>query len=75
MGIPGIIEMARQSDNYVALNGCEIKCASKALQSANIEVDDEITLTSDLKISKKKELRYSESEFSKAIDVAEEKVK
>ena len=52
LGIPGIINTAMQSNVHIALNGCEVRCAIKALGSASIPVDDEVTLTTDLKIPK-----------------------
>lgn len=57
LGIPGIIEMAKKADYYIALNGCEVKCATKSLEKAGIKWDKELTLTKDLGLSKNKNLQ------------------
>lgn len=57
LGIPGIIEMAKKADYYIALNGCEVKCATKSLEKAGIKWDKELTLTKDLGLSKNKNLK------------------
>lgn len=54
LGIQGIVNNAKKSEYYIALNGCEIGCASKALKSAQIEPDQEIMVTKDLGIQKSK---------------------
>lgn len=54
LGIKSIIDMANTNQKHIALNGCPIKCSSKALESAGITRYQEITLTSDFDISKNK---------------------
>lgn len=54
LGIQGIVNNAKKSEYYIALNGCEIGCASKALKSAQIEPDQEIIVTKDFGIQKSK---------------------
>lgn len=54
LGIEGIIKQALSNDAHIALNGCPIKCASKALQSINVIDFTETTLTSDFNIQKNK---------------------
>ncbi len=54
LGIPGIVNNAKKSEYYIALNGCEVACASKALKSVQIEPDQEIIVTKDLGIQKNK---------------------
>jgi len=54
LGIEGIIKNGKSSHSYIAVNGCKVKCASKALQSADIEVNEEIVLTEDYSIKKNK---------------------
>lgn len=55
LGIEGIIENGKSSDSNIAANGCGVKCASKALKSADIEVDEEVVLTEDYGIKKNKD--------------------
>jgi len=57
LGIENIIGMGKVNDKQIALNGCPVKCASKALKSAKITEDKEITLTSDFDISKNKNFK------------------
>lgn len=54
LGIPGIIENAKKSNVYLALNGCEIKCATKALESVGIKPDDEIVVLEKCDMKKNK---------------------
>ena len=54
LGIKSIIDMANVNNKHIALNGCPIKCASKALESAGINEYSEITLTTDFSIAKNK---------------------
>lgn len=62
LGIPNIISNAKKSEYHVALNGCEIECATKALKSANIEADAVIVVTRDYEIIKNKQLRSLEGQ-------------
>lgn len=57
LGIKNIIDMANVNEKHIALNGCPIKCASKALESAGITEYKEITLTSDFDIPKNKNFK------------------
>ncbi|MGQ9747805.1 MAG: putative zinc-binding protein [Candidatus Caldatribacteriaceae bacterium] len=57
LGIENIIDMANVNEKHLALNGCPVKCASKALESAGITEYKEITLTSDFDIPKNKNLK------------------
>jgi len=45
LGIEGIIKNGKKNEKFVALNGCPIKCASKALESAGIVNYEEINVT------------------------------
>lgn len=54
LGIEGIVANALKNDCHIALNGCPIKCASKALSSISLSDFDELTLTSDFGIQKNK---------------------
>lgn len=54
LGIQSIIDMANTNDKHLAINGCPIQCASKALASAGIKEFKEVTLTSDFAIQKNK---------------------
>lgn len=54
LGIKGIIDTAKINEKHLALNGCPIKCASKALESAGIKEYKELTLTTDFEITKNK---------------------
>lgn len=57
LGIESIINMAKLNDKHLALNGCSVRCASKALESANIHAFAEITLTDDFGIQKNKNFK------------------
>ncbi|MDI3547288.1 MAG: hypothetical protein PWR10_940 [Halanaerobiales bacterium] len=50
----GIIANGKNSDHYIAVNGCPVKCATKALQSAEINVDEELVITEDFALQKNK---------------------
>lgn len=54
LGIKNIIDTALLNDKHIALNGCPLKCASKALEVVEIKDFEEITLTSDFGIQKNK---------------------
>ena len=54
LGLKNIIDMAKTNDKFIALNGCPVKCASKALDSVEIKDYEEITLTADFGIQKNK---------------------
>ena len=54
LGLKNIIEMAKVNDKYIALNGCPVKCASKALDAVDFKEYEEITLTSNFDIQKNK---------------------
>ena len=60
LGIPGIIENAKKADYYLALNGCEVRCATKSLEKAGIKWDKELILTRDLGLPKNKNLKDGE---------------
>ncbi|MDO9527579.1 MAG: putative zinc-binding protein [Syntrophales bacterium] len=64
LGIKSIIDMANVNEKHLALNGCLIKCASKAFEYK------EIMLTADFDIPKNKNFNDETS-----IDKVEEKVK
>lgn len=66
LGIEGIIENGKSSDGYIALNGCGVRCASKALKSADIPVNEEIVISDDYEIEKNKDFR-SEEKLDKII--------
>lgn len=60
LGIEGIIQQGKSSDSYIALNGCPVRCASKALESADIPVTEEIVITEQFSIHKNKNLKSEE---------------
>jgi len=70
LGIKSIIDMANKNDKHLALNGCPIKCGSKALDAAGINEYAEITLTTDFDIPKNKNFKDETN-----INNVEEKVK
>lgn len=61
LGIPleieGIVNNAKKSDYYIAVNGCKVRCSSKALESINIEPNSEVILTEDFGIKKNKDFK------------------
>ncbi|QGP93300.1 DGC domain protein [Neomoorella glycerini] len=54
LAIPSIIDMAKANDHFIALNGCPMKCSSKALDKVGITDYEEIVLTGDFGIAKNK---------------------
>jgi uncharacterized metal-binding protein len=52
LGIESIVNKAKGASQYVALNGCEMACATKALQSIDVSPDRELCLTKDFAIKK-----------------------
>ncbi len=60
LGIEGIIKNGKSSDGYIALNGCKVRCATKALKSADIPVNEEIFIAERYGIEKNKDLRSDE---------------
>ncbi|MFP4000761.1 MAG: putative zinc-binding protein [Thermoplasmata archaeon] len=73
LGIEGIIENGKSSDGYIALNGCKVRCATKALKSADIPVNEEIVITERFDIEKNKDLR-SEEKLDQIIEDVEDLV-
>ena len=67
LGIKSIIDMATVNDKHIALNGCPVKCASKALESAGIKKYEEITLTQDFEIQKNKKFN-DETNMEQVVD-------
>ncbi|MFW6142062.1 MAG: putative zinc-binding protein [Candidatus Saliniplasma sp.] len=57
LGIEGLVENGKSSDGYIGLNGCKVRCASKALESADISGDEEIIITERYGIEKNKSFR------------------
>ena len=53
--IGGIVEMAKNADAIVAVDGCGVKCALKALEAANVPITRHIVLT-DFGFTKSAEL-------------------
>jgi uncharacterized metal-binding protein len=54
LGIESIVKRAQGADGYVALNGCEVGCAGKALRSVSIDPDQELYVTRDFCLEKNK---------------------
>jgi uncharacterized metal-binding protein len=54
LGIEGIIKSCKSNDGHIALNGCGVKCASKALDSIGVTNYTELELVSDFGIKKNK---------------------
>lgn len=57
LGIPGIVNNARKADAYIALNGCSVKCSTRALQTIDIAADKEVVVTEELSVPKTKQLQ------------------
>ncbi|MFN2340025.1 MAG: putative zinc-binding protein [Halanaerobium sp.] len=75
LGIDGIIKNGKSSDSYIAVNGCPVKCATKALQSADINVNEEIVLSEEYCIEKNKDLKQkmeSNEVVNKLLDLVSE---
>lgn len=54
LGIEPIVKRAQGADRYIALNGCEVGCAGKALRSVSIDPERELYVTRDLCLEKSK---------------------
>jgi len=52
LGIKEIVNNAKKSDYYIAVNGCKVRCSLKVLESINIKPDNEVILTEDFGIKK-----------------------
>ncbi|MBS3815382.1 MAG: putative zinc-binding protein [Hadesarchaea archaeon] len=61
LGIEGIIKRGKESDDYIAVNGCKVKCASKALSSADIDFDKEVIITENFEMDKSGNLKSEEN--------------
>lgn len=57
LGIPGIVNNAKKADLYIALNGCNVKCSTKTLQTIGISPDKELVVVEDLGIPKTKKVQ------------------
>jgi uncharacterized metal-binding protein len=57
LGIENIVNKAKGASQYVALNGCEVACVTKALQSIGVGPDRELCLTKDFAIKKSGDYR------------------
>jgi len=67
LGIESIIKNGKSSDSYIALNGCPIKCATRALESADIPVTKEVVISEKFDIKKNKNLK-SEEKIDQILD-------
>ncbi len=54
LGITNIIEKAKANDKFVALNGCNVNCASQVLQNIDINDFEEFVFTEDFEMEKNK---------------------
>lgn len=54
LGLKSIVDKAKKSERFIALNGCEMECATKALQSVSINPDKAFLLTADYSLKKNK---------------------
>jgi uncharacterized metal-binding protein len=61
--VPGIIATAKENDNVVAVDGCAVKCALKALDAAGVQTKHHIVLT-DLGIEKSASLLLEQAEIN-----------
>lgn len=50
--IESIVSKARMADKYIALNGCDVSCATRALHAINIKPDREYCIIKDFTIKK-----------------------
>jgi len=55
LGVEGIINNCKKNDKHIAINGCGVRCASKALESAGVKDYIEFDLTKDFGIKKSKD--------------------
>lgn len=54
LGIKSMIDKAAANDKHIAINGCPLKCASKAYDAAGIRDYEEVTITQEFDIQKNK---------------------
>jgi uncharacterized metal-binding protein len=57
LGIEGIVAKARAFKKNVAVNGCEVRCASRSLEMVGLPVDHELVLTRDFDLEKSKNFK------------------
>lgn len=57
LGIKSMVDKVNGYDHHIALNGCPMRCASKALEAAGVTEYEEIIVTSDFDIKKSKDMR------------------
>ena len=60
LGIPSIIANGKKLDRNIAVNGCEMRCATKSLEAAALPVDREVVLTGDFHLKKTKSFKDEE---------------
>jgi uncharacterized metal-binding protein len=60
LGIESIVKNGKSSDGYIALNGCPVRCATKALESADIPISEEVVITEKFNMTKNKNLKSTE---------------
>ena len=70
---PGMVDSAAHAEGCVAINGCTVACASKALKHAGIAVTKEVVVT-DLGIRKVHEFEWTEREVKQVMEAAAEGV-
>lgn len=63
----GFITAARAADEVVAIDGCEVVCVKKTLETAGITVDRHIVVT-HLGIAKSGDLNLREEEIGQVVD-------
>ena len=65
--IESIIKLAKAAEKFIALNGCEVTCSTKALEAIEITPDKEYFLTKDFTIKKNKNYE-DETNLQKVIE-------
>jgi len=74
LGIPGIIKKAKDNfDVHIALNGCNIECATKALAAAGLTPVESIEVTAALGIKKNEDMT-DEAGLDQLVEIILERV-
>jgi uncharacterized metal-binding protein len=69
--ITGMVDSAAHADGCIAIDGCAVACASKALKHAGITLTKEVVVT-ELGIRKIHEYEWTEREIKQVMEAAAE---
>lgn len=65
--LPGLVDTAKNAASVVALDGCPVACARKALEHIGVPVTQHVIVT-DLGIQKSHSFKWTEEDIAKTIN-------